>query len=81
LGCAVGILTVSMPSEANTASNDAPHLVFAAEEPERGDSVVEVGHEVADGLRGPHRRRVRGDAKDVDATTGDLHDEQTIESA
>jgi len=56
-------------------------LVFAAEEPERGDSVVEVGHEVADGLRGPHRRRVRGDAKDVDATTGDLHDEQTIESA
>jgi hypothetical protein len=68
-----GILTVSMPSEANTASNDAPHLVFADEESEtRGDSVVEVGHEVADGLRGPHRRRVRGDAKDVDATTGDL---------
>jgi hypothetical protein len=47
--------------------------VFADEESEtRGDSVVEVGHEVADGLRGPHRRRVRGDAKDVDAPTGDL---------
>jgi hypothetical protein len=52
----------------------------ADEEPERRDSVVEVGHEVAGGLRGPGHRRVGGDAEDVDAPGGDLYDEQRVEA-
>ncbi len=53
----------------------------ADEEPEYRDAVVEVGHEVAGGLRGPRHRGVRGDAEDVDAAAGDFHDEQDVESA
>jgi hypothetical protein len=53
----------------------------ADEEPECRDSVVEVGHEVAGGLCGPRHRGVRGDAEDVDAATGDFHDEQDVEAA
>jgi hypothetical protein len=64
-----------MPSEANTASKKAPYLVSGPDkEPERGDSVVEVGHEVAGGLCGPPHGGVCGDAEDVDAPGGDLHD-------
>jgi hypothetical protein len=63
--CPRGILTVVMPSEANTASNDAPYLVSRSRmrNRKRGSSVVEVGHEVAGGLGGPRHRRVRGDAE------------------
>jgi hypothetical protein len=53
----------------------------ADEEPERRDPVVEVGHEVAGGLRSPPHGRVLGDAKDVDPATRDFHDEQYVESA
>jgi hypothetical protein len=53
----------------------------ADEEPERRYSVVEVGGEVAGGLRGPCHRRVGGDAEDVDAPGGDLHDEQDVKAA
>jgi hypothetical protein len=71
-----------MPSEANTASNDAVFGVpVADEEPERGNSIIKVDHEVAGGLRGPRHRRVRGDAEDVDPATSDLHDEQDVQPA
>jgi hypothetical protein len=43
--------------------------------------LVEVGQEVAGCLGGPGCGRVRGDAEDVDASGGDLHDEQDVESA
>jgi hypothetical protein len=54
---------------------------IAGEEPDGGNSVVEVGQEMAGGLRGPRHRRVCGNAQDVDATTNNLHDEQHVKTA
>jgi hypothetical protein len=49
-------------------------------EPKPGDAFVEVHQEVARGLRGPGRSRMRGDAEDVDSAGVNLHHEQHVES-
>jgi hypothetical protein len=51
------------------------------EKPERCGSLAEVHDRVACLLGGPRRRRVGGHAEYVDATAGDLHDEQHVKPA
>jgi hypothetical protein len=50
----------------------------ADEEPKGRDSVVQIGDEVAGGLRGPRHCWVLGDAEDVNPPAGDFHDEQYV---
>jgi hypothetical protein len=42
------------------------------QEPERGDPIAQIRQEIACLLRGPRRRRVRGDAEDVHPAGGDF---------
>jgi hypothetical protein len=51
------------------------------EEPELGDAIVEVHHEVADLLSGPSAVGVGGRAEQVHRSGGDLEDEEHVECA
>ncbi|MEE4598080.1 hypothetical protein V2J94_40575 [Streptomyces sp. DSM 41524] len=50
------------------------------EEPEALRSVVEVREQLAGELGDPCAGRVGGDAQDMDAPGGDLHDEEDVET-
>ena len=63
---------MSMPSETNTASNDAAYFVSRLGEPELGDPFVEFHEQVAGGLSGPGCGGMRGHAEDVDSPCADL---------
>jgi hypothetical protein len=62
-----GILTISMPASATTASNEGREMsgAIADEEAEPRDVVAELHEEVAGVLGGPGPVGVRGDAQDV----------------
>ena len=53
----------------------------ADQEPEGGDPIAEIHHQVACQLRRPASGRVLGDAEDVYPSGGDLHNEQHVQSA
>src|SRR5918998_705354 len=52
----------------------------ADEEPELGDAIVEVHHEVADLLGGPSAVWVGGRAEQVHGSVGDLEDEEHVDA-
>jgi hypothetical protein len=75
-----GVFTTSMPSAANTVSNDAVNWRRG-----RGSgtgtchTVTEVQHQVAGLLGSPDGGRMGGDAEDVHPSGRDLHNEQHIQ--
>jgi hypothetical protein len=73
--------TTRMPISARTASNRCCELAgpVADEEPELGDALTEIHHQVADLLGGPPAVRVRGRAQQVHGPVADLQDEEHVD--
>ena len=71
--------TASMPSAANTTSNEPVYFASRSRIRNRNASVrsPEVDDKVAGLLGGPGRGRMGGHAEDVHPAGGDVHDEQT----